>query len=99
MQPNTPRDDTKAARRSRAAAQAILNGQIDVPLRCGDCRSVSIVPDEDRDAEPPAEREGIKCLQCGKRTGLKMAHKLRQQEIRMIIVAGTDPRPSPRRTL
>ena len=82
----------RASSRSQAAAEAILRGDIEVPLRCGFCRTPSVLPDDDGEVPFPQEKRGLRCLQCGRRTGLKMAHTMRQQEIRMIIAAGVDPR-------
>jgi hypothetical protein len=79
--------------RSQAAAEAIARGEISVPLRCHHCRTPSVIVDNDTSAVLPAETKGLLCLQCGRRTNLRMAHRMRQQEMQMIIAAGVDPRP------
>jgi hypothetical protein len=81
--------------RSIAAAQAIARGEIQVPLRCGHCRTPSVVEDYDRD-DLAQLAPRVRCLQCGRTTLVREAHKLRRQEMRMIISAGVDPRPHTR---
>jgi len=83
---------SKARKRAQATAQAIRRGEISVPLRCGECRSPSWVTEQDG-----ANRTWLVCLQCSRYTSAEKAHELRQQEIRMIIRAGGDPRPTNRR--
>jgi hypothetical protein len=89
-----------ARKRSQAAAEAILSGEIQVPLRCSHCQSPSVLGDreggsydeEARTVLPP----GLRCLQCDRTTSLRTAHKVRKQEIAMIIKAGFDPRSNRR---
>lgn len=82
----------QARRRSQDTAQAILRGEIQVPLRCDHCKSPSWLPEEDVD-----HREYLVCLQCSRYTTMARAHEARKEEIRMIIAAGVDPRPTNRR--
>lgn len=73
--------------RRMAAIRAIADGTIDVPLRCGWCRSTSII----RAVEPITRERGYRCLPCGRLTTDTTVHRLRQQEIRAVIVEGIDP--------
>jgi hypothetical protein len=86
-----------ARKRSQDAAQAILRGEISVPLRCGHCQSPSVLGDREGGSYDEEARvvlpPGLRCLQCNRTTSLRTAHKVRKQEIAMIIKAGVDPRP------
>ena len=72
--------------RQQAAATAIARGEISVPLRCDHCKSPSWTADD----------AVLVCLQCSRVTPFWLAHETRKDEIRMIVAAGIDPRPSRR---
>ena len=89
----------KARRRSQDAAEAILRGDISVPLRCGHCQTPSVVPDYEAGTsidDSPSKPTNLRCLQCSRLTSIRSAHTVRKQEIQMIIQAGIDPRPNRR---
>lgn len=88
--------------RMRAAALALQEGRVVIPLRCEHCRGTGLY--EDPMAEPFAEAvddEGrrsdrrnahrlLVCVSCGRRTMYLTAHKLRRQEISEFIREGID---------
>jgi|SRR6516164_3873348 len=73
--------------RMAAAARAIQDGRIKVPLRCAHCTSASLAEGE-RDLDGQAT---LLCLICGQRTYLKTAHAERKRKIMAIIREGLDP--------
>jgi hypothetical protein len=68
--------------RSRLAADAIRIGKIRVPIVCSHCGSPSL-------SEDPRERTLV-CLPCGRHTSAELAHRLRRQTLRRIILDGID---------
>jgi hypothetical protein len=90
--------DPAARLRSLRTLQALREGRISVPLRCGHCGATSLqIALEGRrtpqsailDLPAPKQTE-YECLACGRRTPIDGAHRARQVEMRRLIAEGAD---------
>jgi hypothetical protein len=76
--------------RSLAAAEAIKEGKIRVPLTCSWCNGEGTIPLSDTQLG-----ECLQCLSCGRLTTVHAAHALRKQKLKAIIISGIDIEAGP----
>jgi hypothetical protein len=92
VQGRRDRDEASPVQRARmrAAAVAIQEGRIEVPLACGWCNGHSVVREQNQDTPKDPRGVHLECLSCGKATSMETARRLRRQKIAAIIRKGID---------
>lgn len=70
--------------RSVRAAQALRNGEVEIPYRCAHCKSPAITMSGDR----PLVFHYYECVMCGRNSSFQLVKQRRLEEVRAFIQRG-----------